>query len=81
MASSILTPSNSCDLTHLCTELSRAGVWSDKRVTMTTTPPPGATPTPDGFGIDPRLDMAATRVSAAFGGPSSSSRPQIPASQ
>ena len=32
---------------------------------MTTTPPPGPTRTPGGFGIDPRLGAAALRVPAA----------------
>ena len=32
---------------------------------MTTTPPPGPTRTPRGFGIDPRLGAAALRVPAA----------------
>ena len=32
---------------------------------MTTTPPPGPTRTPRGFGLDPRLGAAATRAPAA----------------
>ena len=32
---------------------------------MTTTPPPGPTRTPRGFGIDPRLGVAALRAPAA----------------
>ena len=32
---------------------------------MTTTPPPGPTRTPRGFGIDPRLGAAALRAPAA----------------
>ena len=32
---------------------------------MTTTPPPGPTRTPRGFGIDPRLGAAALRATAA----------------
>ena len=33
---------------------------------MTTTPPPGPTRTPEGFGIDPRIGAAALRAPAAY---------------
>ena len=60
MASSILISHNSCDLTQCETQQIR--IRSDRRVPMTTTPPPGPTCTPRGFGIDPRPGAAALRV-------------------
>ena len=41
---------------------------------MTTTPPPGPTRTPRGFGIDPRLGAAALRAQAVS---KEDSRPQV----